>query len=139
MENQGPVLISGVITHLGELSPGIISLVEQLTAVAGKQCSSRSPLSRGLSKAKVTAAFRQGSRTHYEIVQPVYSKKKHRFTTGPGALVAYRSTLILGLQRHIVKYRYLYRCVLPGTGVLASKTTGRFHTGTFKLPVPKHR
>ena len=53
-----PVLISGVITHLGELSPGIISLVEQLTAVAGKQFSSRSPLSRGLSKAKVTAAFR---------------------------------------------------------------------------------
>ena len=53
-----PVLISGVITHLGELSPGIISLVEQLTAVAGKQFSSRCPLSRGLSKAKVTAAFR---------------------------------------------------------------------------------
>ena len=32
--------------------------MEQLTAVAGKQFSSRSPMSRGLSKAKVTAAFR---------------------------------------------------------------------------------
>ena len=50
-----PVLISGVITHLGK---GIISLVEQSTAVADKQFSSRSPLSRGLPKAKVTAAFR---------------------------------------------------------------------------------
>ena len=55
---KAPKLISGVITHLGELSPDIISLVEHLTAVAGSQYNPRDPLNRGRSKSQVTAAFR---------------------------------------------------------------------------------
>ena len=76
---------------------------------------------------------------HYEIVQPILSKKKHRYTTGPGASVVYWSTVIHVLQRHMLRYRYFYRCVLFDTGVLALETTGSFYTGTLKLPVPKHR
>ena len=41
-----PKLVSAFVTHLGELSPGMIGLVEDLTAVAGKQLVTRSPLSR---------------------------------------------------------------------------------------------
>jgi hypothetical protein len=53
-----PILISAVVTHLGELGPDTISLVERLTSVAGKQFCARSPHTRGLTKARVTAAFR---------------------------------------------------------------------------------
>ena len=53
-----PVLISAVITHLGELSPDTISLVERLTSVAGKEFKARDPYTRGLTKAKVTGAYR---------------------------------------------------------------------------------
>ena len=59
-----PKLVSAIVTHLGELSPGMIGLVamEDLTAVAGKQFVERSPLSRGLTKGKTTAAFRTRSK-----------------------------------------------------------------------------
>ena len=52
------MLISAVITHLGELSPDTISLVERLTSVAGKEFKARDPYTRGLTKAKVTGAYR---------------------------------------------------------------------------------
>ena len=53
-----PVLLPAIITHLGELGPGFITLVEELTACAGRQYRAHSPLSCGRSKAKTTAAFR---------------------------------------------------------------------------------
>ena len=53
-----PVLMSAVVTHLGELGPDTISLVERLTGVAGKQFCASSPHARGLTKTRVTAAFR---------------------------------------------------------------------------------
>ena len=53
-----PVLLPAIITHLGELGPGFITLVEELTACAGRQYRPHSPLSCGNSKAKTTAAFR---------------------------------------------------------------------------------
>ena len=66
-EDTKPILISAVVTHLGELGPDTISLVERLTSVAGKQFCARSPHTRGLTKARVTAAFRSnlGSKTLY--------------------------------------------------------------------------
>ena len=53
-----PVLLPAIITHLGELDPGFITLVEELKACAGRQYRPHSPLSCGRSKAKTTSAFR---------------------------------------------------------------------------------
>ena len=53
-----PVLVSAIITHLGELEPGFITLVEELTACAGRQFRPNSPFSCGNSKARMTAAYR---------------------------------------------------------------------------------
>ena len=53
-----PVLMSAVVTHLGELGPDTISLVERRTGVAGKQFCASSPHARGLTKTRVAAAFR---------------------------------------------------------------------------------
>ena len=53
-----PVLLPAIITHLGELGPGFISLVEELTACVGRQYRSHSPFSCGNSKTRTTAAFR---------------------------------------------------------------------------------
>ena len=52
-----PKLVSAVITHLGELGPDLIDLVEVLTSVAGKLFVV-SPLTMGVSRAKYTAQFR---------------------------------------------------------------------------------
>jgi hypothetical protein len=57
-QTKNLVLISAAATHLGELGPDTISLVERLTSVAGKQFCARSPHTRGLTKARVTAASR---------------------------------------------------------------------------------
>jgi hypothetical protein len=53
-----PVLIPAIITHLGELGPGLISLIEELTACAGRQYRPNSPFSCGRTKARATAAYR---------------------------------------------------------------------------------
>ena len=53
-----PVLLLAIITHLGELGPGLITLVEEPTACAGRQYRPHSPFSCGNSKARTTAAFR---------------------------------------------------------------------------------
>ena len=52
-----PKLVPGIITHLGEMGPEMIELVETLTGVAGSRFK-RSPLTMGLSKTKITAIFR---------------------------------------------------------------------------------
>ena len=56
--DRRPVLIPAIITHLGELGPGLISLVEELTACAGRQYRPNSPFSCGRTKARATAAYR---------------------------------------------------------------------------------
>ena len=48
-----------MVTHLGELGPDIIDLVEVLTGVAGRQFKA-GPLTMGLTKAKYTAMYRTG-------------------------------------------------------------------------------
>ena len=53
-----PVLVPAIITHLGELGPGLISLIEELTACAGRQYRPNSPFSCGRTKARATAAYR---------------------------------------------------------------------------------
>ncbi len=55
---EKPILIPAVVTHFGELGRDTISLVERLTSVAGKQFCVRNPHTRGITKARVTAAFR---------------------------------------------------------------------------------
>jgi hypothetical protein len=52
-----PVLVPGVVTHLGELGPGMIGLVEKLTAEAGRGYK-KGPTAMGRTKAKHTAIFR---------------------------------------------------------------------------------
>ena len=56
--DRKPILIPAIITHLGELGPGLISLVEELTACAGRQYRPNSPFSCGRTKARATAAYR---------------------------------------------------------------------------------
>ena len=52
-----PKLVPGIVTHLGELGPDLINLVETITAAAGKQFR-LGKMSRGMSKSKLTAIFR---------------------------------------------------------------------------------
>ena len=52
-----PRLVSGVITHLGELGPDMIDTVEALTNAANKQFKA-GPLTMGMSRSKYTAIFR---------------------------------------------------------------------------------
>ena len=52
-----PSLVAGIVTHLGELSPGMIGLIETLTSAAG-QAYRNGILARGLSRKKFTAIFR---------------------------------------------------------------------------------
>ena len=53
-----PVLIPGVVTHLGELGPDMIKFVELLTAECGRKFKPRGWATMGRSKAKCTAAYR---------------------------------------------------------------------------------
>jgi hypothetical protein len=53
-----PKLVPGVITHLGELGPDLIELVETLTTYAGKQFRPNLPSSMGMTRAKYTAIYR---------------------------------------------------------------------------------
>jgi hypothetical protein len=57
MHTTLPKLVAGVITHLGELGPDMIGLIETLTSAAARQFRA-GPLSRGLSRAKYTAIYR---------------------------------------------------------------------------------
>jgi hypothetical protein len=52
-----PTFVAAVITHTGELSQGMITLIERITAEAAKNFR-RSELTLGLSKKRFTAAFR---------------------------------------------------------------------------------
>ena len=87
-----PKLVSAIVTHLGELNPGMLGLVEDLTAVAGKQFVARSPLSRGLIKGKTTAAFRTRFKDAVLAVNArgfgggphCYGQPDCRVGTGPG-------------------------------------------------------
>ena len=58
MRETMPKLVPGVITHLGELGPDFIRLIETLTAEAGKQFRPTAPMSMGWTKAKHTALYR---------------------------------------------------------------------------------
>ena len=53
-----PVLLPAIITHMGELGPGFITLIEELTACAGRQYRPNTALTCGRSRAQTTAAFR---------------------------------------------------------------------------------
>jgi hypothetical protein len=52
-----PLLVPGVVTHLGELGPAMIGLMETLTGVAGTNFR-RGPETMGLTRTKVTAIYR---------------------------------------------------------------------------------
>jgi hypothetical protein len=52
-----PTFVAGIMTHLGELGPGMIDLIETLTSTAG-QAYQGGILARGLSRSKTTAIFR---------------------------------------------------------------------------------
>jgi hypothetical protein len=52
-----PKLVPGVVTHMGELGPDFIGLIETVTGQAGLRFK-KGPMSRGLSKARFTAVFR---------------------------------------------------------------------------------
>ena len=52
-----PKLVPGIITHLGELGPDMINLVETITGAAGKAFR-KGLMSRGLSRSKYYATFR---------------------------------------------------------------------------------
>jgi hypothetical protein len=58
MRDVMPKLVPGVITHLGELGPDFIVLIETLTAEAGRQFRPTAPAAMGMTKAKFTAMYR---------------------------------------------------------------------------------
>jgi hypothetical protein len=53
-----PRLVPGVMTHLGELGPDLIELVETLTGQAAKDFRPNAPKSMGLTRPKFTAIYR---------------------------------------------------------------------------------
>ena len=54
---NAPTLHAAVITHLGELSPGCIQLIETITAAAGT-AHTPGPLNAGANRAHTTRKFR---------------------------------------------------------------------------------